>query len=82
MNKISKHLLTDETIIDMSYMSYKKWPGVASSPTHGCGNLRYELIYKSWALAWKGNDLMSRPNGSSYYGPQGTLHIIEATKRF
>lgn len=69
----------------MTYMSYTKWRPDITWPevfNTGCGTLTYKLVHRSWANAWEGNDVMLRPIGSSYFSDKGTIHIVEAEKRF
>ena len=74
-NKITKYLTTETTILELAYMSYKKWrpdntwPEVSNA---GCGVLTYSLVYKSWSEAWEDNDIILRPEDEeSYLGSFG-----------
>ena len=65
-NKISKHIVTNTTFFEIEYMSYTKWrPDTISWPeivNSGCGNLKYDISYRSWrdawGDAWEDNDIM------------------------
>ena len=65
----------------MDYMFYTKWHPIPALRLvdKGCGELSYTLIYRSWSEAMKGDEIMSRPVGASYFSPNGTNHIITAT---
>ena len=62
-------------------MTYTKWRPDDTWPLvvdQGCGTLTYNLTSLSWNETWVGDDILSRPAGSSYFARTGTVHNFDA----
>ena len=77
---ISKYLMTEDSSFQLEYVNYTKyrpdtsWPVVRNEK---CGNLKYEIVHKSYAESWEEDDILEKPlTEKDYFEEFGTIHLL------
>ena len=77
--------MTEDSSFQLGYVNYTKyvpdssWPEVRNDK---CGNLKYEIVQKSYAESWEKDDILKRPlTETNYLEEFGTIHLLKAFSR-
>ena len=77
--------MTEDSSFQLEYVNYTKYvPDSSWSEVRNdkCGNLRYEIVHKSYAESWEKDDILERPlTDTSYLKEFGTIHLLKAFSR-